>query len=337
MRRPSSKPTGPWRVPPKYKRLSFAEFVAARQRALHARRRGQPPHSWSTDPVLRHARFCNIDRRDDAVTVELLQALESAANWGLGERVMLSAALRFTGSRRGEAASLSSLIEQGCTKDHTVSPLCAALKNGEIKCGVGTYQMTLNRSQIASVIETMAGSVVERVSKDGPFEDVLDAADFVAERMTVGKRPQFSANETAKDFAYIPGLMQPSSHRRCRLGPGARKGLLLVRRLDDRLCKLADEAAVEQLRTELREEPSLAWVEAIDVEQALCEYMKYDTYVADGVSPGKRFLAPGAEMSCVEESLEESDGTSATGTNTRAGPCASSSTRSTTKKPSHNA
>ena len=51
-----------------------------------------------------------------------------------------------------------------------------------------------------------------------------------------------------------------------------------------------DEAAVAQLRERLRAEPLLGWVEAIDVEQALCEFSKYEAYRTAGVAPGKRFV-----------------------------------------------
>ena len=105
--------------------------------------------------------------------------------------------------------------------------------------------------------------------------------------MTVGKRPQILANETAKDFAYIDGLMKPASHHRCRLGPGARKGLVLVRQ---RMipCSLP---ATRKKRLSLHSAgaapgASLAWVETIDVEQALCEYSKYEAYVTTGISAG---------------------------------------------------
>lgn len=289
MRAPTK--SGVWRVPPGYRRLSFVSFVEARQAALLCRRQGKPPADWTEDEVLRNAKFCNIDRRDDAVTAELLTALEAAPKWQLRERVLLAASLRFTGSRRGEASILAGLIEAGLhvDADGNDTPLRAALRRGEVRCGSGTYQMSLNRTQIATVIERTADAVVAHVHANGQFRDVLEAADFVAEQMTVGKRPQFSANETAKDFAYIAGLMQSLSHRRCHLGPGARKGLVLVRSQQAQLHGLSEDEAVECLCGQLRERHSLAWIETIDVEQALCEFSKYEAYVANGVSSVKQY------------------------------------------------
>lgn len=94
--------------------------------------------------------------------------------------------------------------------------------------------------------------------------------------------------------------MQPASAHRCRLGPGARKGLTLVRALQPTDFRtLSDEATVHSLRTALRAERGLEWVEAIDVEQALCEFSKYDAYCTGGVSAAKRFK-PAGEVEAAE-------------------------------------
>ena len=313
----AKKASSSW--PSSYTKLGFVAFTGARQEVFLNRRRGLPRGEWTDDPVLRRAKFCNIDRRDDAVTAELLEQLSANPSWKLRERALLAIALRFSGSRRGEAASLAALVEAGRQAKGAAStrtPLSRAFDANEVRCGAGTYQLSLNRRQVASVIEQTASAVVERVrGAAGPFVDVREASDFVAERMTVGKRPQFSANEAAKDFAYVEGLMLPqSSGHRCRLGPGAKKGLALVRASDEGAALLAggvgadfvkseDEgdaeaaaaaAAVDRLRRALRRVPSLAWVEAIDVEQALCEFSKYEAYCSHGVSAAKTFT-PAAE------------------------------------------
>lgn len=276
--------------------LTFAPFCAARQAVLLRRKGGLPQEQWTTDPILARAKFCNIDRRDDAVTAELLAEVAAHVGWELKEKVLLALALRFSGSRRGEAAALAVLIESGRKPDERVrskSPLQLAFAADEVRCGSGTYQLSLNRRQVATVIESTAAAVVERVGAHGPFEDVLEASNFVATCMTVGKRPQFSANEAAKDFAYVDGLMLPASHHRCHLGPGAKKGLQLVRASEGDALGIGkgstDDAAVAVLRGQLRAIPSLAWVQTIDVEQALCEFAKYEAYRTGGISATKTF------------------------------------------------
>ena len=49
-------------------KLKFVAFCAARQAVLLNRRDGLPQAEWTNDRILARARFCNIDRRDDAVT-----------------------------------------------------------------------------------------------------------------------------------------------------------------------------------------------------------------------------------------------------------------------------
>jgi hypothetical protein len=289
----SSRASNVWKlVDHPHRRLNFVDFVSERQQIFELRQLKKPP-PWTEDAVLQHGRFCNIDRRNDFVTSELLTQLKEHVEWSNRDRLLLALALRFTGSRRGEASAIAALVEAGRhMKDRAATPLVVALKSGLVRCGVGTYQLSLNRRQVATVIEATAQEVAEHIAQRRPFPSVLDASDFVAERMTVGKRPQFSANEAAKDFAYIDGIMDlRSSSHRCRLGPGARKGLTLVRGTEASVVPqgLDDEAAVQVLRAALRERPRLFWMEAIDVEQALCEFSKYETYASTGVSAGKRF------------------------------------------------
>ena len=77
-------------------------------------------------------------------------------------------------------------------------------------------------------------------------------------------------------------------------------GLGLVRARDAALLGGAEsvEAQVDALCAALRAtrgadgQRRLAWIEPIDVEQALCEYSKYAKYSADGVR-GSTFFQPG--------------------------------------------
>ena len=168
---------------------------------------------------------------------------------------------------------------------HHCTRAVQALRDNAVACGSGTYQVTLSRQEIASKIGGLADEVVERVRGTGPFADVHSAAEFVADQMTCSRRPQFSANETAKDFAYWPGLLAEHAAERCHLGPGARAGLAHVRARSAALPGDPEEA-VAALRACLRaRHPDLlGWVRAIDIEQALCEFAKYVRYTENGIS-----------------------------------------------------
>jgi hypothetical protein len=219
-------------MPPSgYRRLEFVEFVVERQRVLERRRAGLPPAEWTSDAVLGLAKFCCIDRRDDAVTCELLMAVQARPTWCTERKALLCAALRFTISRRGEAEKMAALIDldwAGASK-----ALEQALCDGSIRCGVGTYQMCLSRAQVSTKLRPMARSLIDRLRKQGKLGSIACLSDFLADAMAHRskngtKRPQFSANETAKDLAYF-GCVAADGDPLCHLGPGARKGMALVR------------------------------------------------------------------------------------------------------------
>ena len=102
-----------------------------------------------------------------------------------------------------------------------LSHLCSAiLKEAELT-GERDDQRILNSLVAHDGRRGVDTVVVDRGAAEGAFADVQEASDVVAAHMTVGIRPQFSANETAKDFAYVPGLLSEHAPTRCRLGPGA--------------------------------------------------------------------------------------------------------------------
>lgn len=256
--------------------------LALPPRVLEQRELGNPRDTWTTDAVLQRGRFCNIDRRDDAVTRELLQEWKQRSGWTTEQKIVLAAALRFTSSRRGGALQIARLVEQTECKPEgepsagdSSSALTAALMDGgTVACGTGTYQMTLSRAQVARRLHPMVRALLQHVEAHGPFEDVASAGEFVAERMSLRRadddargrdmRPSFAAAETAKDLAYLDGLLAADAASRCSLGPGARKGLALVRQAGASL-PAEEESAVHTLLAQLSNEARLGWMRAIDV------------------------------------------------------------------------
>jgi len=198
------------------------------------RRAGLPPAEWTSDPILRCAKFCCIDRRDDAVTRELLSAVSARPAWCVERKALLCAALRFTSSRRGEAEKMAALIDLDWSGAAGGKALQEALFHGSIRCGAGTYQMCLSLAQVSAKLLPMARRLTDRLSKHGKFGSIAFLSDFIADAMAHRAknrttRPQFSANETAKDLAYF-GCVATEVDSLCHLGPGARKGLALVRK-----------------------------------------------------------------------------------------------------------
>ena len=69
----------------------------------------------------------------------------------------------------------------GSGKAGAPTPLSLALELAEVRCGSGTYQLSLNRAQVAGKIEQMATAVLARLEELGrPFHDVQEASDVGA-------------------------------------------------------------------------------------------------------------------------------------------------------------
>ena len=290
-----------WRVDVGYVQRDFVPFVLERQLVHIRRQRGLPRSQWTADPVLQRARFCCIDRRDDAVTKELLFEISKLNS--RRDCLLLAASLRFTSSRRGVATKLRNIISEkvsGASQERH-SPLVEALRGNLIECGTGTYQMTINRHQIAARVERLATEADAHVADAGPFATVSVATEFIADLMALrtvdadkpgrNMRPWFAAAETAKDLAYIDGMLSADAALHCHLGPGARAGMSLVRAREPQLLAGCSDTGSEviALCAALRAARSgeggslLAWMQPIDVEQALCEFSKYVRYAAGGV------------------------------------------------------
>mmetsp|Transcript_35187 Transcript_35187/g.109554 ORF Transcript_35187/g.109554 Transcript_35187/m.109554 type:complete len:410 (-) Transcript_35187:47-1276(-) len=295
--------------------LSFADFVAERVKILRRRHSGEAP-PWSADTVLQQAAFCNIDRKEDFVTRELLAEMDRrGANpectWQRPDYIALVAVLRFTGSRRGEAATIASLIDKDrspecpkTTRTRRLRALEQALRSRGVRGGNGAYQITISQLHLAEALWRMCTAVDVQVKSAGPFADVKQAATFLKALMTTpeaedgtrGRAPSFSSTETAKDFEYFPerfAVLCPHSGKRCHLGPGARKGLTQLRKHEGELLprkRMSEEATFATLSNALKtRHAELSWMQPIDVEQALCEYAKYVRYRVIGISPKKRF------------------------------------------------
>ena len=166
----------------------------------------------------------------------------------------------------------------------------------------GSASSTSSSSSSSSSSPSSSSSSHAPRGARGPFATVRELADFIANRMKTPRgTPKFSAAETAKDLAYVPGapLLAESAGDDCSLGPGAEKGLAFVRKERGAALPGDEHAAVAQLLRELRGlgGGGLAWMRAIDVEQSLCEFSKYRSRLpaAEGKPPsgGRRALSDG--------------------------------------------
>ena len=84
-------------APSHFRPLCFHAFVRERFSILKAKKENAP-RPWTADFLLQNGKFCNIDRREDAGTKELMTAAHGLSQLN---RVRLSLAYRFTQSRAG--------------------------------------------------------------------------------------------------------------------------------------------------------------------------------------------------------------------------------------------
>ena len=265
-RRPACNRPSPARfyAPSHSRRLCFHAFVRERFSILKAKKENAP-RPWTADFLLRNGKFCNIDRREDAGTKELMTAAHGLSRLN---RVRLSLAYRFTQSRAGNP----DVFRQAIVQDN--------LPVAIIKCTCGSaYQTQLSRPELACTIDGTAAAIMAK----SPFGNLDQCAAFIEGRIIKQlkrtDRPRFHSTEVAKDLCYWNGFIAHGGQNVCGLGPGARKGLTFVKQERSRRGK---KVTSEHLAEELG-------IEQKDVEQALCEFAKYQLYMLEGISTRKRY------------------------------------------------
>lgn len=223
--------------------LKFNEFVDERIRIWHKKNAGEP-RPWTNDPVLHSTRFTNIDRNDDKGTIALFNKvkgldIDRTVQITVLYRICYSSLLLLDKLEGVDEADLKAFnipvitnrmpynvwLEGGNTMQHylkTVGLYVAHKTQEKIKGWSNKSILSTGRS-----IGTMFGEVSYR-------------------------RMFFIGTEVAKDLSVLyPNIIDPSS--KCMLGPGAVKGLKLIKGKGYDLSNFT---------------PSV-------LEHALCEYSKY--------------------------------------------------------------
>ena len=236
LRRPACIRPSPARfyAPSHFRPLCFHAFVRERLSILKAKKENAP-RPWTADFLLQNGKFCNIDRREDAGTKELMLAAHGLSQLN---RVRLSLAYRFTQSRAGNP----DLFRRAIVQD--------SLPTAIIKCTCGSaYQAQLSRPELACTIDVTAAAIMAK----SPFGNLDQCAAFIEGRiikhLTRTDRPRFHSTEVAKDLCYWEGLIAHGGKNVCSLGPGARKGLTFVKQ--ERSRKDAEQALCEFAKYQL--------------------------------------------------------------------------------------
>merc|ERR1712232_208185 len=206
---------------------------------------------WTNDWVMQRARLCNIDRRDDRGTRELIKATRYMT---LRDKIRLTLAHRFTQSRSGNPD-----VFRAAAKSNLLEAVMAC------KCGIA-YQGVLSKTEVAGLLDSCADTILQ----GAPFESISSCASAIEKFLSVQRRgknggmrfvrPKFHAVEVAKDLSYFKlprtGQSVITDTFQCALGPGARKGLQLVRKEWGRgKNAIKEEDFVKELGIRLKEKP----------------------------------------------------------------------------------
>jgi hypothetical protein len=255
----------------------FTAFIRERQRILERRRAGKPP-PWTSDPILRRYRFCNVHREDDIVTKWI------AKNW----RTPYS-----TSSHLWFAMCIARLINWpptlavlGFPKDgwdpKRFMLVVRCMQDAGDKAYSGAYIVSTNgrampkekylAEHVLTKLWNNSGSIRPRSG------DTLDA--FHQRLMKFDGMGSFLAAQVVADMKYVPPLKGAADWWSfAASGPGSRRGLNRVYGLP--FNKPITEQAWRNGMVELcaHAEYTLGKddrLHAQDLQNCLCEFDKYE-------------------------------------------------------------
>lgn len=254
-------------------------FVTERHRIHLSRAAGDPPDSWTTDPILRQYRFCNIYRELDTVTRWL------AEEWREPHADDPDLWHAFVVARNMNNIPLLSALD-GPPLPWSPEPfraVCAGRQARGEKVFSGAYMIGTRHNgskadYLADMVFTPLWSAREKLR---PLPGDTLTGFHMSLCLFYGLA-SFLAAQVVADIKYVEPLLSARDwHTFCASGPGSRKGLNAVlsrpfgagMREDEFRLRVSElrEAMLPHFRAEGWEEPH-----AQDVQNMLCEYFKYE-------------------------------------------------------------
>jgi hypothetical protein len=254
----------------------LVSWIHERDRIRAAKAAGAP-RPWTTDPLLRDYRWCNVRRMDDAVSVEML------SDWYRYEMDPPTALV---------AAVLGRLV-------NWPDSLMAITAGGTFELPHLPVARKVLAARAAAGAKVFTGAyVVPGVPGKAKPDSVCDLAYQVAEAARCLYQPSmrgtwaelialdglgsFLAGQVVADVAHLAaGWAWPDRTSWAPVGPGSARGMnrLLGRPKDQPMRQGEFEAALPALALELRPRVLSVWedrhLHAMDVQNCLCEFDKY--------------------------------------------------------------
>lgn len=235
------------------------------------------PRPWTTDPLLRDFRWCNVRRMDDRVSVALLERWYGP---DADQRTALVAALLARLVNWPE-----SLLEITGGRSFTIEDLpsartaLAARSSAGHKVFTGAYVVpgVPGRNKVDSVCD-----LVELI--ESRSDEVIGATmrGTWAQLIEFDGIGSFLAGQVVADLAQLPAIYTwPDAPTWAPLGPGSARGInrLLGRPKDKAVNQAQFESELPALIDVLRPQVPALWedrrLQAMDIQNCLCEFDKY--------------------------------------------------------------
>lgn len=240
---------------------------------IRALKESGAPKPWTTDPLLRDYRWCNVKRMDDRVSrwlVEQWYNPRDEAAWQLIDAVY---------ARLINWPEALDEIADSRHPLHARAILAERASRGD-KVFTGAYVIpgTPGRDKVDSVLH-----LVERVTDHA--DDLANCGSMQATwraLLNLEGLGSFLAGQIVADLAHLGlGLDWPDRETWAPIGPGSRRGInrLLGRSKNNALTQAEFESILRALMLELRPRVADLWRErglvAMDVQNCLCEFDKY--------------------------------------------------------------
>lgn len=248
-----------------------------------------PPRPWTKDRVLDTYSFCNVRRMDDRISRWLMDKWYVKA--ARPEMLLVQATLGRLINWPQTLACIAPPVARWMHADElnvagTLRRLegMAGSTYGNAYLVVGTEFSVANGGKASTIprIVTRVHHIAESVCA---WETMEMAHSNLMDVRGLGS---FLAGQIIADLRWLRGGHYMDPLRWAPIGPGSRRGMnrLLKRPLEKALPQVAFENTLLDLRTRLKLPPR---VEAMDLQNCLCEFDKYCRATLDGHRPHRLY------------------------------------------------
>ena len=265
----------------------YLYWITEREKIRHARDRGEPK-PWTDDEILQKYKFCNVRRMDDRVSKWLL------FNWykkHFGHRNMLTAV---TVARHFNTIDTFRLVKFPIIWDpHKMARKVNISHKKGNKVFSAAYMITgkANKTKADYAIFDVANKVFKRQTEI--MNGIQSMEELVDRLITIKGISHFLGGQIAADMRWAtPGMWRDKKTWAAK-GPGSQRGLnrLLERPINTTFKDHEFQIELQKvIGLCVRNLPAIInhRLEAIDYQNTLCEFFKYERTLFPGIHSSSR-------------------------------------------------